>query len=70
MLSPHLELNAMADLRGGARDARPLKPKISSFPCSLWEKFGKNWSNSMLAHPPLGNPGSATEMDILCKHSK
>ena len=38
--------------KGGARDARPsLSPKISSFSCSFWEKFGKNWSNSWLAHP-------------------
>ena len=45
----------------GARDATPLSPKISSFSCSSWEKFGKHWSNSRLAHPPLGNPGSTTE---------
>ena len=55
---PHL---SVADLRRGARDARTLlSPKISSFSCSFWEKFGKNWSNSRLAHPPLRNPGSAT----------
>ena len=49
----------VADLRGGARDAPP-SPKISSFSCSFLGKFGKNWSNNRLAHPPLRNPGSAT----------
>ena len=32
---------AVADLRGGARDARPPWPKISSFSCSFREKLTK-----------------------------
>ena len=53
----------MADLRGGARDARPPGPKFLHFHAV----FGKNWPNNRLtpppfglAPPPLGNPGSAT----------
>ena len=53
----------MADLRGGARDARPPGPKFLHFHAV----FGKNLPNNRLAPPPLGlappplgNPGSAT----------
>ena len=41
----------MADLRRAPGTRPPLSPKISSFSCNFWEKFGKNWSNSRLAHP-------------------
>ena len=54
----------MADLRGGARNARPPGSKFLHFHAV----FGKNWPNNRLAPPPLGlvppplgNPGSATE---------
>ena len=40
----------VADLRGGARDARPpSRPNCFHFHAV----FGKNWANSMLAPPPL-----------------
>ena len=44
-------LQALADLGGGRRDARP--PSGSNF-LHFHAVFGKNWSNSMLAPPPLG----------------
>ena len=43
------EIYAVADLRGGARDARPPGPKFLHFHAV----FGKNWPNNRLA-PPLG----------------
>ena len=62
-----VELYTLADLGGGRRDARP--PSGSNF-LHFHAVFGKNWSNSMLAPPPLGlapprlgNPGSATGTD-------
>ena len=45
----------VADLRRAPGTSPPLAT-ISSFSCSFQEKLG----NSRLAHPPLGNPGSAT----------
>ena len=55
----------LADLGGGRRDARP--PPLGQIFFIFMQFFGKNWSNSMLAPPPLGlapprlgNPGSAT----------
>ena len=63
-------IRAVADLRGGARDARPpspLWPKISSFSCSFRKKIGQiiGWRSPPLglAPPPLGNPGSATALE-------
>ena len=57
---------ALADLGGGAGTRAP--PSGSNF-LHFHAVFGKNWSNSMLAPPPLGlapprlgNPGSATVM--------
>ena len=51
--------------KGGARDAPPSRPKF----LYCHAVFGKNEANSRLAppplglaHPPLGNPGSATVM--------
>ena len=52
--------------KGGARDA----------PSLVWTKlyfhavFGKKWSNSMLAPPPLGNPGSTTAICLSSKSTK
>ena len=59
----HLAGNTVADLRGGARDARPPGPNFLRFHAV----FRKNLPNNRLAlpplglaPPPLGNPGSAT----------
>ena len=41
---------AVADLRGGARDARPPGLKFLHFHAV----FGKNWPNNRLAPPPFG----------------
>ena len=58
---------AVADLRGGARDAGP--PPGSKF-FQFHAVFGKLWQNRMLAPspgelapPPRGNPGSATDVN-------
>ena len=57
--------------RGGGAGTRA-PPSGSNF-LHFHAVFGKNWSNSMLAPPPLGfapprlgNPGSATVNDVIC----
>ena len=57
--------SSVADLRGGAP---PSSPKFLHFHAV----FGKNWPNNRLAPPPLGlapppleNPGSATDHNII-----
>ena len=54
----------MADLRGGARDARPppLGAQILSFSCSFQQKSRKIIGYWELAPPPGENPGSATDI--------
>ena len=60
---------AVADLRGGARDARPPAGPNSFNFMQFLGKFGKIvcWQSYVgtilgeLAPPPRGNPGSATE---------
>ena len=49
----------VADLRGARGTRDPLGVQILSVPCSFF--FWKIWQNRMLAPPPQGNPGSATE---------
>ena len=65
---------AVVDLRGVRGTRAPLGAQILSISCS----FGKIWQNCMLAPahplprelapPPWGNPGSATELNIICDH--
>ena len=55
----------VADLRGGAGDARPPRVQILSISCSFWEILAKSYVGAPpppgeLAPPPRGNPGSAT----------
>ena len=57
----------MADLRGGARDARPPLGQnffiFMQFLGKIRQIVGWRPSPLGLAHPPLVNPESATEMD-------
>ena len=53
---------AVADLRGGAREAPP-GVQILSISFNFWENMAKSYvgdSPGELATPPRGNPGSAT----------
>ena len=57
-LSPNMVRMAKFKCSGGSRDASPLPgPTFLHFHAI----FGKNWQNNRLA-PPLGIPGSTTEM--------
>ena len=57
-----IEYEAVADLRGGARDSRPRGPNSFNF-MQFLGKYGKIvcWRPpGELAPPPQGNPGSVT----------
>ena len=55
-----MKLVALADLRGGTRDARPLLGvQILSFSCSFQQIIRKIIGLWELAPPPGENPGSA-----------
>ena len=68
-ISINYNSQTVADLRGGAGDARPpLGVQILSISCSFWENLTNLYVGAPpgeLAPPPRGNPGSATAKDTL-----
>ena len=59
----HVCVNAVADLRGGARDARPHPgPTFLHFHAV----FGKNWPNNRLALPPSGVSAPSSGKSWIC----